>query len=92
VGRLGGGAAAPLGSTWPGLARPGKGRNLAADAIPQWLALDARGVERYAAGAALITDDNQLLAYGPERHRELTLVNTGVENLARVKQAGAEGP
>jgi hypothetical protein len=93
VGRLGGGSGPPLGATWPGLARPGKRRNLAANVIPQWLALDPRGVSRYAAGAAVVTDDNQLLAYGPERHRELTLIGTGVENLARVKEAGApEGP
>jgi predicted membrane-bound spermidine synthase len=77
----------PLGAAWPGLARRVE-RDLAPAVIPQWLALDARGLERYADGAATITDDNQLLAYGPERHRELKLVGTGVANLALVRAAG----
>lgn len=86
VGRRGA-ADPPLGSAWPGLARRAP-RDLAPASIPAWLALDARGVERYADGAATITDDNQLLAYGPERHRELQLVGTGVKNLELVRQAG----
>jgi hypothetical protein len=77
----------PLGAAWPGLAREVP-RNMAPASVPQWLALDPAGVARYADGAAVITDDNQLLAYGPERHRELKLVGTGMKNLELVRAAG----
>jgi spermidine synthase len=41
--------------------------DLAPDQIEQAFLLDAAGLSRLAAGARLITDDNQLLAYGKDR-------------------------
>ena len=59
------GAAAPLGSSWPGLSRvaPGRQRTLTPDEVRRSLWLDASAVRRFAEGSPAITDDNQLLQY-----------------------------
>jgi hypothetical protein len=60
----------PLGSEWPGLSRAGTGRpDSAADADRRVL-LDSTQLARWAARGAIITDDNQLLAYG-SIHRQI---------------------
>lgn len=62
------GSAAPLGSAWPGLARPIP-RPLSADAIRSATLLDPIGMTIYAESGEPITDDNQLLAYGMLRQQ-----------------------
>lgn len=69
VGRKAGAAGAELGGEWPGLAREGVARDLPADVVRRHVVLRARGVAAYASLGALVTDDNQLLSYGPRRYR-----------------------
>ena len=57
-------AAEPLGSAWPGLARPAPRRPAAAAGAPRRTLLDAEQLARWAAHGEIIRDDNQLLAYG----------------------------
>jgi hypothetical protein len=59
----------PLIEDWPGLDRRIP-RPLSDEAILRAAVLDARGLRRYASSGRVITDDNQLLAYGLVR-REL---------------------
>jgi hypothetical protein len=61
------GAEAPLGTSWPGLARSGGGRNLGDDQIRSGLLLDRDALARYASGVPLVTDDNQLLQFSDLR-------------------------
>jgi len=59
------GAEQPLGSAWPGLARDASGvRSLGDDEIRDAVVLGPQGVAAYAREGRIITDDNQLLAYG----------------------------
>lgn len=53
----------PLGKAWPGFARAVK-RDLTRQQTAKAVLLDAAAMERYAALGRVITDDNQLLAYG----------------------------
>jgi spermidine synthase len=64
VGRKG----APLDLSWPGLSRPIV-RDLPGDLVRQRVILGPRRFAIYAAVGATITDDDQLLAYGPGRYR-----------------------
>lgn len=60
-------SAGELGKSWPGLARDADltaALRLSSKQIAAALTLDAAGVSRYVADARLISDDNQLLAYG----------------------------
>ena len=59
---------APLGVEWPGLRRPAPGR-MRPQVIAAAVALDTAGLARYAALGGLVTDDNQLLAYGHARQQ-----------------------
>jgi hypothetical protein len=61
------GAAEPLGTSWPGLARSAEGRNLDGDQIRNSLLLDRDALARYASGVPLVTDDNQLLQFSDLR-------------------------
>ena len=54
---------------FPGLARAAAGRDLSPDAIRAAVALEPQDVARLAQIGEVITDDNQLLAYGPSRYR-----------------------
>ena len=58
-----------LGSEWPGLLRPGIERDLTAEIVKSRVLLGPAGMKKYASFGSLITDDNQLLAYGPLRYR-----------------------
>jgi len=57
-------AARALDAAWPGLARPDVPRGLTPEAIVGAALLSAEDLGRYAGDAPLVTDDNQLLAYG----------------------------
>jgi hypothetical protein len=70
VGRAGTGGR-PIGSEWPGLNRPGAPRDLEPSAVRGAFALGPDGLARYAALGSVITDDNQLLAYGDVRRLQL---------------------
>jgi hypothetical protein len=59
-----GDAGAPLASEWPGLSRDRPGRTMEADGIRSAVVLDSQDLARFAALGRIITDDNQLLAYG----------------------------
>ena len=61
--------AAPLGTAWPGFGRRAEGRDLAPRIVLAAIGLLPRDLARYAALGTVITDDNQLLAYGPERYK-----------------------
>lgn len=52
---------------WPGFARPAPSRDLSRDAVDAAVALCGRALGAYAAAGDLVTDDNQLLAYGAVR-------------------------
>jgi spermidine synthase len=64
-------AGEPLGRSFPGLARtPRSPRDLTADQVLSGLALGPTGIARWAElSGALVTDDNQLLAYGLHRSK-----------------------
>ena len=53
-----------LGSQWPGLERGARGRNMTASEVRRQVVLDRDALRAYSAGGEIITDDNQLLAYG----------------------------
>jgi spermidine synthase len=57
-------AARALGTAWPGLARRPTDRSLSAEEITGAALLSAAALARYAGDAPIVTDDNQLLAYG----------------------------
>jgi len=57
------GAASPLGEEWPGLLRDVE-RPLSGEAIRAGVVLKQAGMALYGQHGAIITDDNQLLAYG----------------------------
>jgi hypothetical protein len=54
----------PLGRKWPGLAGKRSRHTLSAEQIRAALFLDAAALARYARPGDVITDDNQLLAFG----------------------------
>ena len=63
-----GGTGILVGASTPfGIARSPLPLDLSPDQIEQGFRLDAAGLARLASGARVITDDNQLLAYGGER-------------------------
>ncbi|MBS2012333.1 MAG: fused MFS/spermidine synthase [Deltaproteobacteria bacterium] len=61
--------AMPLASSWPGLSRERAGRDLDEATIRSSVALAGEDLAKLSRLGAIITDDNQLLAYGTERHR-----------------------
>jgi spermidine synthase len=73
IGRLGAAAEAAhsnLGLSFPGLQRPGAHGDMTPDAITANVALRAAGIAKWAELAdRIVTDDNQLLAYGLHRSR-----------------------
>jgi spermidine synthase len=78
--------------TWPGLARPVGERDLTNAEIVAALKLDVAAVRRFAANGTVITDDNQLLAYGESTH---SWYDRGPDrsqalNLAAVERAARE--
>ncbi len=73
-----GGTRSPLAdpTIWPGFARERPGRDMTPMQVLGAIALGPREVERYTRGATFITDDNQLLSYGPERHANYYAIHT----------------
>ena len=57
----------PLGASWPGLERASHDRELSADELARSTLLGSEAFGRYADGATLVTDDNQLLQFGQLR-------------------------
>lgn len=53
-----------LGSSFPGFGRPASGRDLTKAQVMAAVQLTREQLQRYDADASIITDDNQLLAYG----------------------------
>ncbi len=58
------GAGSPIGSSWPGLSRPGARRDLSPDQIVAAIMLDPTAVALYSKLGFPVDDDNQALAYG----------------------------
>jgi hypothetical protein len=58
------GQSEPLGETWPGFDRPVEQRLLPPAEVAEAVRLDREGLRRYSAMGEVITDDNQMLAYG----------------------------
>jgi spermidine synthase len=80
VGRRGDGTS-DVAHAFPGLRRPSSGRDLTPRQILGSVILDPQDVARLAQLGDIVTDDNQMLAYGRSRYRlsfvptELTVVN-----------------
>jgi spermidine synthase len=58
-----------FGADWPGLERTGIDRDLSPEMVRSRIVLGPRGVTEYARPGEIVTDDNQLLSYGPRRYR-----------------------
>ncbi len=91
LGRFQGGEP-PLASAWHRLEKEIKGRTLRPQEITQAVWLDRAGMQRYAQNGEVITDDNQLLAYGwcfiprlVDPHKTAALSHEQVEQAARAK-------
>jgi spermidine synthase len=81
----------PLHKAWHRLEKETKGRTLRPQEITEAVWLDKAGLERYAQSGELITDDNQLLAYGcfiprlVDPHKSAALSHQQVEQAARAQ-------
>lgn len=73
----------PLGAEWPGLARSATRRPAAASRAAKRIELDPLQLARWAEGGEIITDDNQLLAYGAI-HRQLWSLGDELPELNRL--------
>ncbi len=71
----------------PGFNRPGITRDLTQFEVEAAIALQGEALKAYAATGALITDDNQALAFGAQIHEALLNPNILEDNLALVRQA-----
>jgi hypothetical protein len=58
------GAGAAPGASWPGFARTDVARNMSQAEVAAAVVLNTAQLARYSADGTVITDDNQLLAYG----------------------------
>jgi spermidine synthase len=83
-----------FGASWPGLSREGIARDLGPDEVRSRLLLGPHGLAVYANGGTIVTDDNQLLSYGPQRYRFFgSGIHLDEDNLIALKQAQmAAGP
>ena len=70
-----------LGTQWPGLSRSADGRDLSPSEIKDAILLSVDQLKEYGANAEIVTDDNQILAYGEAAHDMRNL-----ENLDQSKQ------
>jgi spermidine synthase len=77
-----------LGREWPGLARPAPGRPQGVERAGERALLDAEQLARWAARGEIVSDDNQLLAYG-SIHRELWTLGNELPraNRAAIREA-----
>jgi SAM-dependent methyltransferase len=73
-----------LGSRWPGFDRSGGVRTYPPRQVRRSVVLDPERLARYAQLGRVITDDNQLLAYGPSRRQFRSKV-AAVENVRLVR-------
>ena len=73
-----------LGSQWPGFERSGGMRTFPPRAVRRSVVLNGEGLAKYARLGRVITDDNQLLAYGALRRR-LPLRGAAAENVKLVR-------
>jgi len=83
----------PLGRNWPGLGRTGS-RALGGQAIRSAVRLDPQQLVRYTEYMPVVTDDNQLLAYGDIRrkqHANIAQTNLRLIEMIRSQPAPA-GP
>jgi spermidine synthase len=84
----------PLGSAWPGLARAAEHRPASAARAAGRIELDAVQLARWGRSGRIITDDNQLLAYGAI-HRQLWSMGEDLPQINRLairKVLGGERP
>jgi spermidine synthase len=80
-------------TSWPGLARAGIARDLDEASIKRSVALSGLAMATYAQPGEIITDDNQLLSYGPKRHRAYTITKGMLgSNLVLVAKVAATVP
>ncbi|MCP3904897.1 MAG: hypothetical protein GY715_14830 [Planctomycetes bacterium] len=84
LGRFGGGTGR-LGERWPGVWREAVSRTLSEDEIRLAVTLDPAGLQRYADGGVVITDDNQMLNFG-----QLHSVRLDGEHSARLDTVNRE--
>ncbi len=70
-----------LAGLWPGYARPGKGRDLTREQTQKAVMLKSQELEKYSRSGRIITDDNQLLAYGDAALQFYSLENDQEKNI-----------
>lgn len=81
---------AALTSAWPGFARTSLARALSQEEVLRAVALDPEELARYGAYGEVISDDNQLLAYGKALHSYTDLIKENLELLHRIKSQAAQ--
>jgi hypothetical protein len=82
-----------MGTSWPGFMRAGIARDMDEIAIRSRVVLGPAGVARYGRRGQIITDDNQLLSYGPERQREYRVPDDLMRtNMVVIGEAAAMTP
>jgi spermidine synthase len=74
-----------LGSRWPGFDRSRANRSHPPPQVRRSVVLDRERLARYAQLGRIITDDNQLLAYGPRR-RQIDSRKATIENVKLVRR------
>lgn len=84
---------ADFGKNWPGFARTPIGRDMSSEQVRQALVLDQKGMGIYTQEGDIITDDNQLLAYGravSDWHRYGELDQENIDFLQNVIEKSAK--
>ncbi len=74
-----------LGQDWPGFARTPMTRNLSEDEVRKNVIMDRSTLKRYSSYGKIVTDDNQLLAYGRDVVTIYALENSEKENSDFIK-------
>jgi hypothetical protein len=92
--RAGEGGGAAIANAWPGLVRRPGGRDLAASEIERSVWPDAEQLGRYAEGAEVVTDDNQMLQWSDIRAglRGERGVRLGVTNMVELMRISGGEP
>jgi len=88
-------SAPPIGQRWPGLARTARGRDLAPAELRAASRLDGARLQAFGRLGQLITDNNQLLAYGGARQEQIhygpAMSAFTVELIERFARGDADG-
>jgi hypothetical protein len=78
-------ASPSIGSAWPGFERTHLPRSLSEEQVRQSVLLQGDALAAYAADGEIITDDNQLLAYGAAVYQAQRASRAQEDNIARLE-------